>query len=180
MYCVAVERLPCDHRFCKGHVVNVNANWHVCVKQKNTAATINFCRVARSARQLVSSERNRSLTPPRAPRLQPLNMTPRSSAGRTLLLLLASACCAGTASAQQALRAVQKPQRVCQGDTRGDRKCNHDSTHRVCAEIGDAKTSFWKHTGQRSWCNTRGHCAQPSYLSSARASCRPPIVDYYV
>ena len=73
----------------------------------------------------------------------------------TLLLLAAALCAAGTASAQ-ALRPVQKPQRVCQGDTRGDRKCNHDATHRVCAEIGDPKTSFWKHTGQRSWCNTPG------------------------
>ena len=24
---------------------------------------------------------------------------------------------------------------ICPGDTRGDRKCNHDSTHRVCANM---------------------------------------------
>merc|ERR1711872_155797 len=45
----------------------------------------------------------------------------------------------------------------CPGDTRGDRRCNHDSTHRVCAKIGIAGTSFWEFTGQRSWCGTRGY-----------------------
>ena len=43
-------------------------------------------------------------------------------------------------------------QTVCAGDTRGDRRCNHDSTHRVCAKIGEADTSFWMFTGQKSWC----------------------------
>lgn len=42
----------------------------------------------------------------------------------------------------------------CPGDTRSDRKCNHDSTHRVCAMIGMKDTSFWEYTGQTSWCNT--------------------------
>ena len=42
----------------------------------------------------------------------------------------------------------------CAGDTRGDQKCNHDETHRVCAKIGEADTSFWKSTGQQSWCGT--------------------------
>merc|ERR1711962_869309 len=46
---------------------------------------------------------------------------------------------------------------ICPGDTRGDRRCNHDSTHRVCAIIGVKKTSFWKFTGQTSWCGTIGH-----------------------
>jgi len=46
---------------------------------------------------------------------------------------------------------------VCPGDTRGDRKCNHDWTHRVCANIGLPETSFWRFTGQRSWCNTIGY-----------------------
>merc|ERR1711887_72138 len=44
----------------------------------------------------------------------------------------------------------------CPGDTRGDRRCNHDSTHRVCAKIGVEGTSFWEFTGQRSWCGTKG------------------------
>ena len=47
----------------------------------------------------------------------------------------------------------------CPGDTRGDRRCNHDFTHRVCAKIGLPTTSFWSFTGQESikWCGTRGH-----------------------
>mmetsp|Transcript_59627 Transcript_59627/g.94361 ORF Transcript_59627/g.94361 Transcript_59627/m.94361 type:complete len:165 (-) Transcript_59627:89-583(-) len=42
----------------------------------------------------------------------------------------------------------------CPGDTRGDRRCNHDPTHRVCARIGVPDTSFWKFTGQSSWCGS--------------------------
>jgi len=45
----------------------------------------------------------------------------------------------------------------CPGDTRSDRRCNWDSTHRVCAKIGLDGTSFWRFTGQRNWCNTRGY-----------------------
>jgi len=45
----------------------------------------------------------------------------------------------------------------CPGDTRGDRRCNFDITHRVCAKIGVQGTSFWRFTGQTSWCNTRGN-----------------------
>jgi len=45
----------------------------------------------------------------------------------------------------------------CPGDTRGDRRCNFDATHRVCAKIGVQGTSFWRFTNQRSWCNTRGN-----------------------
>ena len=56
---------------------------------------------------------------------------------------------------------AQAPQSVCRGDTRGDRRCDHDETHRVCAEIGDPDTSFWQHTGQHSWCNTAGHYSGP-------------------
>ena len=52
---------------------------------------------------------------------------------------------------------VQATQTVCEGDTRGDRRCNHDQTHRVCALIGDPDTSFWEHTGQNSWCGTIGY-----------------------
>jgi len=44
----------------------------------------------------------------------------------------------------------------CPGDTRGDRRCDHDSTHRVCAKIGIEGTSFWQFTGQSSWCGTVG------------------------
>lgn len=47
-------------------------------------------------------------------------------------------------------------QTVCAGDTRGDGRCNHDSTHRVCAKIGEKGSSFWKFTGQQSWCQTSG------------------------
>ena len=50
----------------------------------------------------------------------------------------------------------QPYQTVCEGDTRGDRRCNHDATHRVCAKIGDKDTSFFKFTGQRNWCQTSG------------------------
>jgi hypothetical protein len=46
---------------------------------------------------------------------------------------------------------------ICPGDTRGDRKCNHDATHRVCAKIGIYESSFWRFTGQRSWCNEPGY-----------------------
>ena len=49
----------------------------------------------------------------------------------------------------------------CPGDTRGDRHCNHDSTHRVCASIGGSETSFWTFTRQRSWCGTVGHYGIP-------------------
>merc|ERR1712023_588649 len=42
----------------------------------------------------------------------------------------------------------------CPGDTRGDGRCNHDITHRVCAKIGEPDTSFWRFTGQHSWCGT--------------------------
>jgi hypothetical protein len=54
----------------------------------------------------------------------------------------------------------------CPGDTRGDRRCNHDDTHRVCAEIGLPDTSFWTSTGQRNWCNTVGGYSR--YDSSMR------------
>jgi len=49
----------------------------------------------------------------------------------------------------------------CPGDTRGDRRCNHDPTHRVCAKIGIEGTSFWKFTGQTSWCGTIGYYGGP-------------------
>ncbi len=49
----------------------------------------------------------------------------------------------------------------CPGDTRGDQRCNHDPTHRVCALIGMPQTSFWTFTGQRSWCGTVGHYGGP-------------------
>jgi len=42
----------------------------------------------------------------------------------------------------------------CPGDTRGDKRCNHDPTHRVCANIGLSDTSFWEFTGQTSWCGS--------------------------
>lgn len=51
----------------------------------------------------------------------------------------------------------QPYQSVCEGDTRGDRRCNHDSTHRVCAKIGNKDTSFFEFTGQPNWCGTIGH-----------------------
>jgi len=62
----------------------------------------------------------------------------------------------------------QETMEICQGDTRGDQKCNHDVTHRVCAKIGDPDTSFFEFTGQANigkgtegwhgngWCNTAG------------------------
>jgi len=50
----------------------------------------------------------------------------------------------------------------CPGDTRGDKRCNHDDTHRVCAKIGVEGTSFWKFTGQKSWCGTKGYYGGPN------------------
>lgn len=45
------------------------------------------------------------------------------------------------------------------------RRCNHDPTHRVCARIGVPDTSFWKFTGQSSWCGSISEyniaCAKP-------------------
>lgn len=52
---------------------------------------------------------------------------------------------------------AQDTQTVCAGDTRGDRRCAHDATHRVCAKIGDEETSFFHFTKQPNWCGTRGH-----------------------
>jgi len=54
------------------------------------------------------------------------------------------------------LLTVEATIKPCPGDTRGDKRCNHDSTHRVCANIGLEGTSFWEFTGQTSWCDTRG------------------------
>ena len=58
--------------------------------------------------------------------------------------------------AHQCPQLMQVP---CEGDTRGDRRCNHDPTHRVCAKIGDPDTSFFEFTGQRNWCQTKGTTA---------------------
>jgi len=44
----------------------------------------------------------------------------------------------------------------CPGDTRGDKRCNKDATHRVCAKIGDQGTSFFQFTKQNNWCGTSG------------------------
>lgn len=55
------------------------------------------------------------------------------------------------------LSCPQAYQAACAGDTRGDRRCNHDSTHRVCASIGAPDTSFFSFTRQRNWCNTVGY-----------------------
>jgi len=50
----------------------------------------------------------------------------------------------------------------CPGDTRGDKRCNFDGTHRVCAKIGGPNTSFWRFTGQQSWCQTKGSYGGPN------------------
>lgn len=93
----------------------------------------------------------------------------RRSRVQPVLLAFALVAVVGTVAVQHAppkyqffnfaatVPAVKTPQgamTVCAGDLRGDQKCNHDSTHRVCAKIGDPGTSFWGHTGQSSWCNT--------------------------
>ena len=52
---------------------------------------------------------------------------------------------------------AQETVNVCEGDTRGDRRCAHDMTHRVCAKIGDEDTSFFHFTGQHNWCGTVGN-----------------------
>ena len=71
----------------------------------------------------------------------------------------------GKASGPVAPVIAQATQEVCEGDTRGDRRCNHDSTHRVCARIGDPDTSFWKHTRQHNWCDapTVNSCVKNVY-----------------
>ena len=71
--------------------------------------------------------------------------------------VLSTPRCAGDSSRFCA----QLNQNVCEGDTRGDRRCAHDPTHRVCAEIGDADTSFFEFTGQTNWCGTVGAYGGP-------------------
>ena len=62
----------------------------------------------------------------------------------------------------------------CAGDTRpgldpkDDRKCNHDSTHRVCAKIGEPDTSFWHFTGQTSWCGSSYDDNANNWMSETR------------
>mgnify|MGYP003962009875 CR=1 FL=1 len=68
-----------------------------------------------------------------------------------LLITVASATTCGK------YECPQPYQTICEGDTRGDRRCNHDSTHRVCAKIGNPDTSFFKFTGQQNWCGESGH-----------------------
>eukprot|EP01047_Picozoa_sp_COSAG01_P055974 COSAG01_NODE_6291_length_3751_cov_1.987678_4_plen_172_part_00 len=75
--------------------------------------------------------------------------------------------CALSAEAQTTHNIAQAPQTVCAGDTRGDRRCAHDQTHRVCARIGTPTTSFWQFTGQHSWCGTVGYYGG-TYGSNAR------------
>merc|ERR1719311_2036930 len=76
---------------------------------------------------------------------------------RTLVLL------AGVCAAAQAVD-------VCkgEGDRYGDYKCNHDSTHRVCAELKKADGTkqmwsngkdFWQTTGQPDWSSEVGKVA---------------------
>lgn len=72
---------------------------------------------------------------------------------------------------------VQTEMSVCEGDTRGDRKCNHDATHRVCAKIGLADTSFFHHTGQTNWCGTIGYYSNSPYGDQPRC---PPEHPTYV
>lgn len=75
-------------------------------------------------------------------------MSATATAFCTTALVLAGAEAQVTAQAEQ---------EVCLGDTRGDRRCAHDPTHRVCAKIGNSDTSFWQFTGQSSWCGTAGN-----------------------
>merc|ERR1719197_597145 len=69
----------------------------------------------------------------------------------------ASACPSGFAPCGDDNCCNSSPQAVCGGDTRGDQRCNHDATHRVCAKIGDPDTSFWRFTGQKKWCGQSLH-----------------------
>ena len=75
---------------------------------------------------------------------------------RLLLCAVATAVVAVAAPCGNGVCA-QPPQTECLGDTRYDRRCAHDATHRVCARIGDPQTSFFRHTGQRNWCGTVGN-----------------------
>jgi len=80
-----------------------------------------------------------------------------AAATATAVLLLSAAAVPPLAAASDTPVMAQATQAVCKGDTRGDRRCNHDPTHRVCARIGDPDTSFWGFTGQHSWCGTIGY-----------------------
>ena len=81
----------------------------------------------------------------------------RSLSAYALLVLAASCESPPLAAASSTPVLAQHQQAVCKGDTRGDRRCAHDPTHRVCAEIGQPGTSFWAFTGQSSWCGTSGN-----------------------
>lgn len=69
---------------------------------------------------------------------------------------------------------AQTEMNVCEGDTRGDRKCNHDSTHRVCAKIGLDDTSFFAFTGQTDWCGTIGYYANSPFGNEPRCPPEKP------
>lgn len=122
-------------------------------------------------------------TQPQAPQPSPATMalsfgqrsTVEDSTIIALTLLLSFTVHHASASSATPVIA-QDQQTVCKGDTRGDRRCNHDPTHRVCAEIGKSDTSFWGFTGQHSWCGTVGHCASrndPASLPVDPASFSP-------
>ena len=87
---------------------------------------------------------------------QPRLLRPRTLAGAGGVLLVVGVYMHNREGHAIMGKPQQNSQTVCAGDTRGDKKCSHDSTHRVCAEIGLPDTSFWRFTGQHSWCNTRG------------------------
>lgn len=81
-----------------------------------------------------------------------------------------TAACAGDST-----KTCTGTQVACPGDTRGDQgtvKCDHDSTHRVCAKIGDTGTSFWSFTGQSTWCgkNLYGNGGNSCYGTNADGS----------
>ncbi|CAE7643255.1 unnamed protein product [Symbiodinium pilosum] len=71
-----------------------------------------------------------------------------------MMLLLLPAVSAVNVTSSHFLARARDVATACPGDTRDDGRCNKDDTHRVCAKIGIAGTSFWEFTGQSSWCNS--------------------------
>jgi hypothetical protein len=62
------------------------------------------------------------------------SIQPKPTVNRKLIMntvLLAAMVGAASAVSCGQHACVQPYQTVCEGDTRGDRRCNHDATHRV-------------------------------------------------
>ena len=50
----------------------------------------------------------------------------------------------------------------CPGDTRGDKRCNHDPTHRVCAKVS-SKIDFWSNFVKLQYSEIQNSFVKSSY-----------------